>query len=152
LALASVTKVQFRDSCQSSYPKTRGLGGALRSRPAPVPRWLSVQLALRHDQQTSNKIENLRLAKQRLEPEARRSAPIVAWDVQRPGRGNVPASASPEPVQDSVPAPTPRSRDRSVPPGAGKRKHRSLRVEAGGARLKRLRRVITTAIPIYGLA
>jgi hypothetical protein len=125
---------------------------ALRSRLAPVPRWLSVQLALRHDQQTSNEIKNLRLAKQRLEPEARGFAPIVAWDVRRPGRGNVPALTSPKPVQDSVPAPTPRSRDRSVPPGAGKRKHCSLRAEAGGVRLKRPRRVITTAIPIYGFA
>jgi hypothetical protein len=64
----------------------------------------------------------------------------------------MPASTSPEPAQDSVPAPTPRSRDRSVPPGAGKRKHRSLRAEAGGARLKRPRRIVTTATPIYGLA
>jgi hypothetical protein len=125
---------------------------ALRSRPAPVPRRLFEQLALRHDRQTSNEIENLRLAKQRLEPEARRSAPIVAWDARRSGRGSVPALTSPEPVQDSVPAPTPRSRDQSVPPGAGKRKHRSLRAEAGEAHPKRLRRPGTVVVPTYGFA
>jgi hypothetical protein len=62
----------------------------------------------------------------------------------------VPASTSPEPVQDSVPTPTPRSRDQSVPPRAGKRKHRSLRAEAGGARPKRLRRPVTIVVPTYG--
>jgi hypothetical protein len=64
----------------------------------------------------------------------------------------VPAPTSPEPVQGSVSAPTPRSRDWSVPPGAGKRKHCSLRVEAGRARLKHLRRVLTIVVPIYGFA
>jgi hypothetical protein len=64
----------------------------------------------------------------------------------------VPASTSPEPVQDSVLAPTLWSRDRSVPPGAGKQKHRSLRAEAGGARPKRLRRPVTIVVPTYGFA
>jgi hypothetical protein len=76
----------------------------------------------------------------------------VAWDARGPGKGNMPVSTSPEPVQDSVSAPTLLSRDRSVPPGAGKQKHRSLRVEAGRARLKHLRRVMTIVVPIYGFA
>jgi hypothetical protein len=64
----------------------------------------------------------------------------------------VPVSTSPEPVQDSVSVSTPLSQDWSVPPGAGKQKHRSLRTEAGGARPKRLRRPVTIVIPIYGFA
>jgi hypothetical protein len=64
----------------------------------------------------------------------------------------VPASTSPEPVQGSVPAPTPWSRDRSIPSGAGKQKRRSLRAEAGGARPKRLRRPVTIVVPTYGFA
>jgi hypothetical protein len=64
----------------------------------------------------------------------------------------VPASISPEPVQDSVLAPTPLSRDWSVPPGAGQQKHLSLHVEAGGARPKCLRRPVNIIVLIYGFA
>jgi hypothetical protein len=62
------------------------------------------------------------------------------------------ASASPKPVQGSAPAPTPRSRDRSVPPGAGKREHHSLRVEAGRARPERLRGLVAITVLIYSFA
>jgi hypothetical protein len=74
----------------------------------------------------------------------------MAWDVRRPGRGNVPASTSLEPVQGSIPALTPRSWDRSIPSEAGKRKHRSLRAEARRARSKRLRRPVTIIVFTYG--
>jgi hypothetical protein len=76
----------------------------------------------------------------------------VDWDTRGPGKGNMPVSTSPEPVQDSVSVPTPLSRDWSIPPRAGKQKHRSLRVEAGRAHLKHLRKVMTIVVPIYGFA
>jgi hypothetical protein len=134
---------------------------AIRSRPAPVPRRLSNSAGAATQLANEQRSRNPTLAKQRPEPEARKSASITVWDVRRPGRENMPASASPEPVQDAVPVPftmepelahPSRSRYRLVPPRAGKRKRRSLCVEAGEARSKHLRRPVTIVVPTYGFA
>jgi hypothetical protein len=125
---------------------------ALRGRPAPVPRRLSDSAGATTQLANEQRNQNLTLAKQRLEPEARKSAPITAWDVRRPGRENVPASTSPEPVQDAVPVPFALEPGPIHSPGAGKRKHRSLRAKAEGARSKRLRRPVTIVVPPHGFA
>jgi hypothetical protein len=70
--------------------------------------------------------------------------------VRRPGKGDVPAPALLEPVQDLAFTPTSPSRGELVLPRAGQQKHYSLRAEAGGPCPKRLRRTVTIVVPIYG--
>jgi hypothetical protein len=77
----------------------------------------------------------------------------MAWDVRRPGKGNV--------LAPTLARAGTRCSFRSVRAGArasppfmetGQQKHLSLRVEAGGAHPKRLRRLVTIVGPTYGFA